>query len=146
MNGLHVQGMTQHAGDTLLRAESSQPVPGAETCYCHHEAVTRRCHGVEQWFRRRVHVAVHQDFPGMVDDTDVHAPGMQVDAAVIWVWVGVASPEVSSSAVRGLSQCQHTTGDMLRGETSISIKALHPTAYSFAPSFLGRYASGGGRA
>jgi hypothetical protein len=23
-------------------------------------------------------------------------------------------------------------------------KALHPTAYSFAPSFLGRYASGGG--
>jgi hypothetical protein len=33
-------------------------------------------------------VAVHQDCPGRVHDTDIHAPGMQVDAAVLLVLVG----------------------------------------------------------
>ena len=42
-------------------------------------------------------MAVHQDFPGMVYDTDLQAPGMPVDAAVILVWVGVESYEVSSA-------------------------------------------------
>jgi hypothetical protein len=55
-------------------------------------------------------VAVHQAFPGMVHVTDVQAPGLQVDAAVILGLGGVASPEVSSASVRGLSQCQHPTG------------------------------------
>jgi hypothetical protein len=110
MNGLHVQGMTQHKGHPFVRAEISQPVPGEETFYCHNEAVTIRCHGFEKWFRCRFHVAVHQDFPGMVHDTDVHAPGMQVDAAVILVLVGGEAHEVSSSEVSGLSQCQQTTG------------------------------------
>jgi hypothetical protein len=109
---------------------------------CHHEAVTIRGHGVEQRFRSRFPVAVHEDCPGMVHDPDGQAPGMQVDAAVILVWVGVEAPEVSSSSVSRLSQCQQSHGGMLRGETSISIKALEPTASSVR-SFLAP-ASGGG--
>jgi hypothetical protein len=113
---------------------------------CHNEAVTIRCHGFEKRFRCRFHVAVYQEFPGMVHETDVHAPGLRVDAAVIVVVVGVESHEVSSSDVSGLSPCQQSHWGMLRGETSISIKALHPTAYSFGfRSFLASaYASGGG--
>jgi hypothetical protein len=40
---------------------------------------------------------VHQDVSVMVHDTDVHAPGMPVNAAVKWVLFGVESQKVSPS-------------------------------------------------
>ena len=110
LDGLHVEGMPEHAGNPLLSTESSEPGPGEETCDRHHEAVTRGCNGLEKRVRSRLHVAVHQDFPGMVHDTDVHAPGMEVDPAVKWVWLGGEAPEASSAFVSGFSQGQHTTG------------------------------------
>jgi hypothetical protein len=76
MDGFHVEGMTQHEGNPLLSTEISQPVPGEDTFDRHHEAVTIGCNGLEKRVGRRFHVAVHQDFPVMVHDTDVHAPGM----------------------------------------------------------------------
>jgi hypothetical protein len=110
MDGLHGEGMPEHAGNPLLSPAISEPGPGEETCDRHHEAVTRGGHGLETRVRRRLHVAVHQDFPVMVHDTDVHAPGMEVDPAVTLVLGGVEAPEVSSSFVSGFSQGQHTTG------------------------------------
>jgi hypothetical protein len=41
-------------------------------------------------------VAVPQEVPLLVHETDIHAPGMQVDAAVKWVLLGVEAHEVSS--------------------------------------------------
>ena len=89
--------MTQHEGNTLLCTQVGQPVPSEETCNRHHQAVTRGRNGLEKRLRSGFPVAVHQDVPGIVHDTDVHAPGMQVDPAVKWVLRGVESPEVSSS-------------------------------------------------
>jgi hypothetical protein len=40
---------------------------------------------------------VHQDRAVLVEDADVHRPGVQVDAAVQWVLSGVKAPEVFSS-------------------------------------------------
>jgi hypothetical protein len=58
-----------------------------------------------------VHVAVQQDIPLLVHDTDIQAAGRQVDTAVTWVLRGIESPEVSSSCVREhFSQRQQTTG------------------------------------
>jgi hypothetical protein len=37
------------------------------------------------------------DLTVLVEDTDVHGPGMQGDATVKWVLLGVEAPEVSSS-------------------------------------------------
>jgi hypothetical protein len=37
------------------------------------------------------------DLAILVEDADVHGPGVQVDATVKLMWLGVESPEVSSS-------------------------------------------------
>jgi hypothetical protein len=43
--------------------------------------------------------AVEQDLPVLAHDAEGHGAGMQIDTAVQWVLLGVASPEVSSSSV-----------------------------------------------
>jgi septin family protein len=44
-----------------------------------------------------LHVAVQEPFAVVGHETDIHAPGMQVDTAGKWGLLGVESPEVSSS-------------------------------------------------
>jgi hypothetical protein len=52
---------------------------------------------------------MHQNLPALVEDTAIHGAGMQVDAAVQWLLVGVTSHEVSSfSGSERFSQCQHS--------------------------------------
>jgi hypothetical protein len=97
VDGFHVEGMPQHKGNTLWRTEVGQPVPGEDTFDGHHQPVTIGRNGLEKRFRSGFHVAVHQDFPAMVHDTNIHAPGMQVDTAVKLVLLGVEAHEVSSS-------------------------------------------------
>jgi hypothetical protein len=110
MEGFHVEGMPQPAGNPRLSPEISPPRPGEEAFDGHHEAVTRGCHSLEKRVRSRCHVAVHEDFPVTVHETDGQAPGLEVDPAVKLVWVGVATHEVSSACVSGFSHCQQTTG------------------------------------
>ena len=67
-------------------------------------------HGLEKGVGSGFHIAVQQDFPVVAQNTDVHASGMQVDAAVKWVLIGVESHEVSSFLGNlAFSQHQHTT-------------------------------------
>ena len=44
------------------------------------------------------HVPVHQNLPSLVQDAEVHGAGVQVDATIKLVLLGVESPEVSSSS------------------------------------------------
>jgi hypothetical protein len=97
VDGFPGEGMPQHTGHPLLRPAVGQPVPGEETCDCHHPAVTLGRNGRETRFRSGLHGAGPQDFPVMGHATDRPAPGMQVDTAVQWVLLGVASPAGSSS-------------------------------------------------
>ena len=60
-----------------------------DIAYC---SVTIGRHSLEQRFRRGFHVAVQHNFTVVIHDTDVHAPGMQVDTAVKGVLMGVESP------------------------------------------------------
>jgi hypothetical protein len=89
---------------------SASQVPGEETLNGPNQSVTRGRNGREERFGRGLHVAVRQNFAVAVHDADVQAPGRQVDPAVKWVLRGVEAPEVSASLIRGVSQCQHTTG------------------------------------
>jgi len=50
------------------------------------------CHGFEEGFRRRFHIAVQQDVAILAQDADVHGVGMQVDPAVKLVLIGVELP------------------------------------------------------
>ena len=87
VNGFHVERMTQDEGDAFSSAEVGQPVPGEETFDGDDQILTIGRHGLEERFRGGFHVAVQQDLAILVQDTDVHAPGMQVDPAVKWVWL-----------------------------------------------------------
>jgi hypothetical protein len=91
MNGFHVEGMTQDEGDTFCSTQISEPIPGEDTLDGHHQSVTIRGNGLEERFRSCFHIAVQQNFAVVAHDTDVHAPGMQVDTAVKGVLLGVES-------------------------------------------------------
>ena len=53
---------------------------------------------------------MQHDLASLVQDTDAHAAGVEVDTAVKWVLGGVESQEVSSSLASDVSYSQHTTG------------------------------------
>ena len=133
MDGLHGEGMTQHEGNPLLGTEISEPVPGEDTFDRHHEAVPIGRHGLEKRFRCGFHVTVHQDFPILVHHTDVHAPGMQVDTAVIRMGLCVKSHWGLLLAIVVLVHNWMTAyGCQARGGegASMSINSLQPTGYA----------------
>jgi hypothetical protein len=110
VDGFHRESMSQDEGHALFGAEVGKPIPGADACNGHHQTGTIGGHGLEQGVGSGFHVAGPQDFPVVAQNTDVHAAGMQVDAAVKAVLIGGESHEVSS--FRGnlaFSQPQHTT-------------------------------------
>jgi hypothetical protein len=92
----HVEGVSKDKSHPCLGTEVGEPIPGKEACDGHNQTVPRGSASREEGFRGSLHSTVPQDFPVTVHDTDVHAPGMQSDTAVKWVWVRVQSPTVSS--------------------------------------------------
>src|SRR5215471_12131645 len=102
VQSLHREGMPQDTGHALLCTELSQPVPGTHTRDGHDEPLAVWGDGLEQGFRRGLPSALQQAFASMVQDTDGHAPRVQINTAVKWVWVGIALHEVFSSVVSDL--------------------------------------------
>jgi hypothetical protein len=98
MDGLHVEGMTQHEGNPLLRTEISPPVPGDETFDTDDDLLARGRDGGEQRVWGGWHVTGHQHLPSLVHDAEGQRAGVQIDATGQLVRLGVESPEVSSSA------------------------------------------------
>ena len=62
--------------------------------------------------------------PVVVHDTDVHTPGMQVDTAVKWVLIVVASHEVSSSFVSDFVSKSAYHWGTLRGRPTMIINRV----------------------
>lgn len=87
----HREGVTKDEGNTLRSAKVSEPVPGEETCNGHNQTVPIGRNGLQKWCRSGFHMAVEQDFPVVVHDTDIHGAGMPVDATVKGVLIGVES-------------------------------------------------------
>src|SRR5439155_16327526 len=130
VDGFHREGMPQHKGDPLLSTQIREPVPGEETFDSHHETLTGRGDGLEKQVGGRLHIAMEHDLTSVFHDTDLHGAGMQVDPTGKWVLVSVKSHEVSSSSVSDFYLRSAYPSGMLRGEASIIIKALQPTASS----------------
>jgi hypothetical protein len=97
MNGVHVQGMAEDTSAPLWGAEFREPVPGENALHRDDHILTIRRHGLEQRLRAGWHVAMGPHLAVLVEDTGIHRPGVQVDATRKLVWLGVESPEVSSS-------------------------------------------------
>ena len=76
---------------------AASQVPGQETFDRDDQIRTVGCHGLQKRLWTRFQVAMQQDRAVLVQDTPIHTAGLQVDAAVKLVLLGVDSPEVSSS-------------------------------------------------
>ena len=91
--------MPQDKRDTFVGTEVGEPVPGEQALDGDDNPRSIRGHGLQEGLRGGFHMAVHQDLAVLVEDANVHRPGVQVDAAVQWGLSGVQSHEVSSFLV-----------------------------------------------
>jgi hypothetical protein len=97
MDGFQVERVPADEGDPFPRAQVSQPIPREETFDRDDNIIPIGCNDLEAGRGGGVVVVVYQALPGTVYDTDVHRPGMPIDATVKLVLLGVEAPEVSSS-------------------------------------------------
>jgi hypothetical protein len=91
VDGFHIQGMAQHKRDPVIGAEVGEPVPGKHTFGSHDDLLAVGRNGLEQGFGGGLHIAVQECCPGLIEDTDVHGAGVQIDPAVKRVLFGVES-------------------------------------------------------
>jgi hypothetical protein len=110
MDGFHIQRVPEDKRDAFLRIQVREPVPGEDAFDGHDHRFSIGRDGLEKRLRTGFHVPVQHDLAILVQDTDVHAAGVEIDTAVKLVLGGVESPEVSSFLASEFSQYQHTTG------------------------------------
>jgi hypothetical protein len=91
VNGLHVQGVPQDEGDVLGGAQVGEPVPGEHALTGDDQTRTKRLGGVEKSLGRRVEGLLQDDVPGGIEDTQRKRSGVQIDARVKCVLLGVES-------------------------------------------------------
>jgi hypothetical protein len=82
-------GVAQDEGDLLDVAQVGQPVPAEQALAADDEVVATRRDGFEEGTGLGGQVFVHDDLAGVVEDAQVHGPGVQIDAAVESMLLGV---------------------------------------------------------
>jgi hypothetical protein len=97
MDGFPREGMPEDEGNPFPLTQVSQPRPRAHTFDRDDHILPIGGNNLEEGLGVGVGVVVDQNFPVMGDDTDVHRPGMHIDATGKWMLLGVESHEVSSS-------------------------------------------------
>ena len=97
VDGFYRERVTEDKRHTLLGTQVCKPIPGEETCNTDDEIVALGGESLKQRFWGCGHGAVPERLPSVVHDAEVHGAGMQINATVKWVLVGVESHEVSSS-------------------------------------------------
>ena len=76
---------------------SASQVPGEHALDRDDEPCSIGRNDFQKGLRARLHMTVHENLAALVEDTDVHGTGMQIDAAIKLVRLGVESHGVSSS-------------------------------------------------
>ena len=98
VNRFHGQGVPQHEGDALGRAQVGQPVPGEHALGRDDEIGAVRRDRLEECGRGGGDVPVHEHLAGGVEDAEIHRLHVQIEPAVILVLVVVESHRSSSCA------------------------------------------------
>src|SRR6266498_2728897 len=98
MDGFHGKGMPEDEGDTFAHTQVSQPIPREETFDRDDKIITIRRNDLEEGLGACLKVLRSQDLPIVVQDADVHRPGVEIDAAVCLMLCGGKAHEVSSSS------------------------------------------------
>jgi hypothetical protein len=76
---------------------SASQVPGDEAFDADDEILPIGGNGFQKWFGCRLHMPGLKDLSLLVQDAEIHASGVEIDATITLVLLGVASHEVSSS-------------------------------------------------
>jgi hypothetical protein len=87
----HGKRMTEDEGDACVSTQVSEPIPGEEACNGNNQSVAVRGNGLEKGFGGCWHIAVEQHCSVLLQDADGQGAGMQVDATVKLVLIGVES-------------------------------------------------------
>src|SRR5262249_29484001 len=69
-------------GDVLGLAQVGEPVPAKQALAGHDQAVAEGRDGLQESRRLGRHFLVQDDLAGVIEDAQVHCPGVQIDAAV----------------------------------------------------------------
>jgi hypothetical protein len=83
--------MTEDEGDGFPSTEVCEPVPTEHTFSAYDDIFSVRLDGIEEGFRLSGQVAMEQDLASLVQDTDVHGPGVEINTAVEEVLSGIES-------------------------------------------------------
>jgi hypothetical protein len=86
---LHVQRVAEHEHDAFLGAEISDPVPGEHALAGDDQAGAVGRQRFEQGGRLAGHFLVQGLVAGMIEDAQVQRSGVQIDAAVELVSIGL---------------------------------------------------------
>jgi len=113
VNGLHVESVSEDEGDPFFFAEISEPVPGEHAFDGDNDVFAVCFDSLEEGIGLSVDVLVEQDVPVLVEDTEIHGPGVKVDTAVEFMLLSVESHE-ASSLVKVDSSTEHIRKGMLR--------------------------------
>jgi hypothetical protein len=97
MDGFHRQGMAEDKRQSVLRTQVGEPVPRKEALHGDDNILSIGGNDLQKRLWACLHIAMHQDLTVVVENTDVHGAGMEVDATVKLVLLGVEAHEVSSS-------------------------------------------------
>jgi hypothetical protein len=82
VNGFHVQGMAKDEGGVFRLAEVDQPVPAEQALASDDQVVTVGGDRLQESRRVRRYFVVQDNLTGVVEDAQVHCPGVQIDPAV----------------------------------------------------------------
>src|SRR5262249_43323101 len=82
VDGFHVECVPEDKGDVLGLAQVGEPVPAKQALAGHDQAVAEGRDGLQESRRLGRHFLVQDDLAGVIEDAQVHCPGVQIDAAV----------------------------------------------------------------
>jgi hypothetical protein len=113
VDGSHVEGVAEDEGDVFFIAEVSEPIPGEHALDGDDDVFAVGFDGLKEGIGLSVDVLVEHDVPVLVEDTEIHGSGMEVDTAVELMLLRVESHE-ASSVVKVNSSTEHIRTGMLR--------------------------------
>ena len=85
----HIQGVAEDEGELLGGAEIGQPIPAEDTFHPDNDIFLIGRNEFEKQPRIGVDVLVKLDFSLLIDNADIHFPGMKIDSAIILVLLGI---------------------------------------------------------
>ena len=96
MDGFHVKCMTKHKRNGFTVTQIGQPVPDEQAFDGDDDVLPIRLDGPEKRFRIGFKVFVKHGVAFLIQNADVHGSGVQIDAAIVLVLLGIESHRVSS--------------------------------------------------